>query len=129
MVVFPPVYAKIGDTIEPNRVIGCSGVLEDRGGSVQFVVGGVHRLDDLAEKPAAAVHLRLACDCSDETQLAELRAELSQVKGDAELYLHVGTNGSETIVRAGDQLRLASSQEVLGRVQQHPLIAEVWSEE
>lgn len=129
MVVFPPVYAKIGDALEPNRVIGCSGMLEDHAGGVQFVVSGVHRLDDLAEKPAVAVHLRLACDCSDETQLAELRAELSQVKGDAELYLHVGVNGSETIVRAGDQLRLSSSQEVLGRVQQHPLIAEVWSEE
>ena len=60
--------------------------------------------------------------------LAELRAELSQVRGDSELYLHIGTNGSETIVRAGDQLRLASSPEALGRVQQHPLIAEVWSE-
>lgn len=128
MVVFPPVYAEVADAIEPNSVVGCTGVLEDRGGSAQFVVAGFHQLDELAEKPAAEVHLRLASDCSDETQLAELRAELSQVRGDSELYLHIGTNGSETIVRAGDQLRLASSPEALGRVQQHPLIAEVWSE-
>ncbi len=126
LVAFPETYAKIGDGLEVNRVLGCVGSLERRNGTVQLVLDEIRPLDELDEKDAAAVHIRLVAEELDEETLYDFRGDLNDFPGGSDVYLHIGQNGHETVIRASAQLRVSSRKTSLAGIERHPLVSEVW---
>jgi DNA polymerase III subunit alpha len=135
LVAFPEVYAREVDHLPAGEVIGVLGKLEDRKGSIQFVLEKTIPLDELDERDAAAVHIRLADVALSEETLYDLRGDLQEFVGNSEVILHIGTNGTgteegeagaEQAIRVGPQLRVSSRRETLERMAQHPLVREVW---
>lgn len=126
IVAFPEAYREHGEALQPNRVIGCIGTLDLRRDSFQFVIKEVRPLEELTEKDAAAVHIRIAREDMDEQKMYTFRGDLQEFSGGSEVILHFGENGNETVIRAGAQLRVSSRQESLSRLNEHPLVHEVW---
>ncbi|WP_026244976.1 DNA polymerase III subunit alpha [Alkalispirochaeta alkalica] len=126
VVVFPDVYAEIGEELVPRRVVGCRGSLERRKDSVQLVLESLIPLEDLEEKDASTVHLRLLPEDLTEEALYNLRGDLQDLGGNSEILLHLGPPESESVVRVNTQLRVSSRKDVLDQLAQHPLVREVW---
>ena len=81
------------------------------------------------EHDKGVVHIRLANGRSmGEQELFALRGFLFENGGTCPLYIHVGSNGLESVIRAGDQLCVSSKSGSLERIQTHPLVAEVWTD-
>lgn len=128
MVAFPDTFAANQESLVNNTVVGCVGTVEERKERYQFVLQEVKPLDDLDEKDADAVHIRLRDMSFDESDLYTLRGDLSGYSGSSDLYLHIGSNGTETTVRVPAQLRISSKRETLEHIRSHPMVAEVWKE-
>ncbi|MCG8480904.1 MAG: DNA polymerase III subunit alpha [Spirochaetales bacterium] len=126
LVAFPDTYAKIGDGLEVNRILGCVGSLERRNGAMQLVLDEIRPLEELDEKDAAAVHIRLVAEELDEEALYDFRGDLNDFRGGSDVYLHIGQNGHETVIRASAQLRVSSRKASLDGIERHPLVSEVW---
>ncbi len=135
VVLFPETYSTVAEDLSAGTVIGCRGTLDRRKENVQLILEEILSLDDLQERDAAAVHLRLTEAAVDEEALYDLRGDLQEFVGNSDIILHVETNGadgheepSETAIRVGPQLRVSSRRETLERLAQHPLVREVWKE-
>ncbi len=126
VVVFPETYRGFGTLLEANHVVGCIGTLDHRRETFQFIVEEIRPLEELDEKDAAAVHIRIDAGQMDEEKLYIFRGELQEFRGSSGVIFHIGENGNETVIRAGSQLRVSSRQESLNRLSQHPLVSEVW---
>lgn len=126
IVAFPETYSANIEALQVNRVIGCVGKLEERNGSVQLVLEEVRPLDELDERDAGAVHIRLRADGVDEEQIYAFRGELGAFPGNSDLFLHLPTNGSDTVIRASSQLRVSSKRESLEGIAKLPIVSEVW---
>lgn len=128
MVVFPDTYAKLADQLAPGTVNGFRGTLDRRRETTQLVLETLLPLEELEERDAAAVHIRLTHEAVNEETLYDLRGDLQEFQGNSEVILHIDPNGStpDTAIRVSPQLRVSSRRETLDRLAQHPLVREVW---
>jgi DNA polymerase-3 subunit alpha len=126
LVAFPESYARNHETLAVNTVIGCVGKLERRNDAIQMVLDEVRPLEELDERDATAVHIRLDQESVDEEALYGFRGELNEFPGNSDVYLHIGQNGHETVVRVSSQLRVSSRKESLESIGRLPLVQEVW---
>lgn len=126
LVAFPNTYSTYEEALTVNRIIGCIGKLERRNDTVQLVLDEVRPLDELDERDASAVHIRLDMEDMDEDTLYAFRGELSDFQGNSDVFLHVNNNGHDTVIRASSQLRLSSKRESIEGIQRLPKVSEVW---
>ncbi|TVR68041.1 MAG: DNA polymerase III subunit alpha [Spirochaetaceae bacterium] len=123
VVVFPDTYSRLEGQLMAGAVIGCRGTLDRRKETTQLVLTELLSIDELEERDAATVHIRLTEEAVNEEALYDLRGDLQEYQGNSEVILHIEEN---TAVRAGAQLRVSSRRETLDRLAQHPLVREVW---
>jgi DNA polymerase III subunit alpha len=126
MVAFPETYSTNLEALQVNRIIGCVGKLERRKDAVQLVLEEVRPLDELAERDARAVHIRLAAEGMNEEALYSLRGDLGEFTGNSDIFLHLPANGKETVVRVSSQLRVSSKRDSLEGIARLPNVSEVW---
>ncbi len=126
VIAFPETYSTCAEELIAGTVIGCRGKLEDRKESVQLVLDSMIPLEELDERDAAAVHIRLREEALEEEQLYVFRGDLQEYSGNSPVVLHIGENGGETAIRVSSQLQISSRRDTLQKLAQHPLIQEVW---
>jgi DNA polymerase III subunit alpha len=126
LVAFPEAYQKNQEALAVNTVIGCIGKIDRRNDAVQMVLEEVRPLEELDERDSGAVHIRLKDDQIDEEALYTFRGELNDYSGNSDLYLHLGRNGHEAVIRVSSQLRVSSRKESLQGIGSLPLVEEVW---
>ncbi len=126
MVAFPDTYSTNVETLQVNRVLGCLGKLERRKDTIQLVLDEIKPLDELEERDARAVHIRLCHDALSEEDLYALRGDLGDYRGNSDIFLHLPREAGETVVRAGSQLRVSSKRESLDGIARLPNVSEVW---
>ena len=131
MVAFPEAYATCSEHLQPGTVIGCRGKIDARKDSVQFVLEAIIPLQELEERDAAAVHIRL-CDsvledkAKIEEELYRFRGDLQEFVGRSPIIFHVGAPPADTVIRVSAQLQISSRRDTLERIAQHPMVQEVW---
>lgn len=126
VIAFPESYATWSEHLAANTIVGCRGKLDERKDTVQLVLEAVIPLEDLEERDAAAVHIRISEHALEEEHLYILRGDLQEYTGNSPVVLHIGENGSETCIRVSAQLQISSRRETLEQLAQHPMIKEVW---
>ncbi len=126
MVAFPETYSSNVEALQVNRIIGCIGKLEKRKDTVQLVLDEVRPLDELEERDARTVHIRLQSDGINEENLYSLRGDLGEFRGNSDIFLHLPGNGTEAVVRVSSQLRVSSKRESLDGIARLPHVSEVW---
>ncbi len=126
IVLFSEVFEKYQDRLVGEQVLGVLGKLEQRGERLQIVVEEIRDPEELDERDIGTVHIRIHEDFLSEEELYNLRAFLHERRGSCPVWLHIGSNGEETVVRASQQLTVSSRDEVLKQIKQYPGVAEIW---
>ena len=128
IVFFGEVWEQCRERVEENSVIGLVGKLEFRKDRLQIVVQELRSPHELDETDNGEVHIRLDPGGVDEESLKQLRAFLHERAGVCPVYLHLGHNGDEAVVRASTQLSVSSRSEVLEDIRHYPHVSEVWKQ-
>lgn len=127
-VLFDEAYTAARDRLTEDAVVGLVGKFDERRGQVQFIAEEVRAPEDLEEKDAAEVHIRLDEQVDRQEDLYRLRAFLFEHSGPSEVYLHLGVNGRESVVRASSQLTVSSKQKTLEEIRAQDHVLEVWKQ-
>lgn len=112
VLVFPKAYEAFQRILENDVPVIVTGRLEvldeDR---IRLVADEIVKLDELRERKAASVHLRLEADDLGRELIAALRKAVSAHRGDVPLFLEVVRPGVFSLVaRAEPSLRVAPSR-------------------
>jgi DNA polymerase-3 subunit alpha len=127
-VLFEDAYTAGRELLQEDAVLGLVGSFAERRGRIQFVVEEVRSPDQLEEKDAAEVHIRLDENIDRQEDLYKLRAFLFEHSGPSEVYLHLGVNGLESVVRASSQLTVSSKQKTLEKIRAQDHVLDVWKQ-
>ncbi|TVR65313.1 MAG: DNA polymerase III subunit alpha, partial [Spirochaetaceae bacterium] len=125
-VMFSEVYEANREVFLEDAVIGVVGKVEPRNDEYQLVIQELRLPDELEEKEAAEVHIRLEDTIENEHDLCGLRAVLYDWTGGSSVFLHIGENGSETVVKATSQIAVSSKRQVLENIRRLPWVTDVW---
>ena len=126
IVLFSEAFESYRELLVEERVVGVIGNVDKRNGKYQLVVDELRAPEELGERDASEVHIRLAAPLEDEEELYGLRAFLIEHPGSAQLFIHLGSNGGECVVRASGQIMISSRPEVIKKIQADPRVADVW---
>jgi DNA polymerase-3 subunit alpha len=126
VVLFSEALEVSRDLLEEEQVVGVIGTVDKRNGKHQIVVEELRPPEGLEERDATEVHVRLANSGEDEEELYGLRAFLIENPGSAQLYIHVGADEKECVVRASGQIMVSSRPEVIEKIRTHPQVDAVW---
>ncbi|MFP4068079.1 MAG: OB-fold nucleic acid binding domain-containing protein, partial [Spirochaetaceae bacterium] len=127
-VFFDDAYNASRERLTEDAIVGLVGTFEERRGRTQFVVKETRAPEELEERDAAEVHIRLDEDIDRREELYRLRAFLFERSGPSEVYLHLGRNGRETVIRASQQLTVSSKHETLEAIRALDHVIDVWKQ-
>lgn len=127
LVLFSEALEQYRELLVEEKVVGVIGTVDKRNGKYQIVVEELRAPEDLEERDATEVHIRLAPSVEDEEELYGLRAFLIENPGVAQLYIHVGgAENGECVVRASGQIMVSSRPEIIEKIKTHPQVDAVW---
>ena len=126
LVFFEDACSQYKDQLANDAVVGVTGTFDRRNERIQFLAEHIVEPEELEEKEAAEVHIRLDSSFDDTEELFQLRAFLFERGGSCPVFLHVGSNGSESIIKASDQLCISSKEQTLEDIREYPRVLEVW---
>ena len=110
MLLFPKGYAKFDRVLEDGRAVLATGRVEVDENRVRILADDVCPLEDMQEKKAEAVELRLDAAQLDQETVDRLRRAVEAHRGDAQLYFQVARPGAYRLVaRAEPTLRVQPS--------------------
>ncbi len=111
VMMFPKTYDACQAILENDRAVLVTGRLDVDEDRVRITATEVGPLEDLRERSADAVQLRLAAADLDDDVVSRLRQVVAAHRGDVPLYLEVVRPGSFRLVaRAEPSLRVAPSR-------------------
>ncbi len=130
LVFFSDVYEACRDQLIEESIIGILGKVDTKRGQPQIVVSEVRKPEEMEQREAGEVHVRLDETCVGEEDLYHLRAGLIEHAGACPLFLHLPANGSgsETVIRASSHLTVSSHNETLDAIRALTGVAEVWKQ-
>jgi DNA polymerase-3 subunit alpha len=127
LVLFSEALEEYRDLLVEEQVVGVIGTVDKRNGKYQIVVEELRAPEDLEERDATEVHIRLAPTVEDEEELYGLRAFLIDNPGVAQLFIHVGdSENGECVVRASGQIMVSSRPDIIEKIKTHPQVDAVW---
>jgi DNA polymerase III alpha subunit len=113
VLAFPKAYDQFQGLLQNDRAVLVAGRLESEEGRVRLTADEVTALDDLEEKKADAVQLRVEASEVDDDVLGRLHAALTAHRGEAALFLEVVRSGDFRVVaRAEPSMRVRPSREL-----------------
>jgi DNA polymerase-3 subunit alpha len=157
IVLFENAYEASRELLHDRKVVGALGTFEERRGRMQFVVEKLVGPEDLEETAPTPVHIRLAVSSSvaggggggdgagdyatsdrgvavslrpgtTREELYKLRAFLYERRGNCPVYIHLGENGKETVVKASSQLTVSGKESILEEIRSYGPVEAVWTE-
>jgi DNA polymerase-3 subunit alpha len=128
LVLFSEAYEAGRDQLVDDAIVGVVGKIDRRRGKPQLVVDEIRHPNELDEKEAKEVHIRLSGEVPDEEELYQFRAFLFEQSGGCHVFLHLGANGTERVIRASSQLTISSRRDILDAINKWPQVVEVWKQ-
>jgi DNA polymerase-3 subunit alpha len=113
VLVFPKTYESCQRLLENDRAVLVSGRLEIEEERIRVAAESVAPLEDLHERRAEAVQIRLDAAELEEDLVGRIRRVLESHRGDVQVFLEVARPGSYRLVaRAEPALRVAPCREL-----------------
>jgi len=136
MVLFENAYAASRELLHDLTVVGALGTFEERRGRMQFVAEKLVGPEELEETAPTPVHIRLAAvapsrggrGTATRDELYKLRAFLYERRGNCPVFIHLGENGQETVVKASSQLTVSGKESILEEIRSYGPVEAVWTE-
>jgi DNA polymerase-3 subunit alpha len=111
VLVFPKTYAACEQQLEADRATLVSGRVENDEDSLRLIAEEVCPLDELLERQAEAVEVRLAAHELDDALVERLKGAIAANRGDADVFFEVAEAGAyRLVVRAGSSCRVTPSR-------------------
>jgi DNA polymerase-3 subunit alpha len=111
VLTFPKAYEQFQALIENDRAVLVTGRVESEEGRVRLSADEVVSLDDLREKKAESVQIRLDASELDESLITRLKRAVEEHRGDASVYLEIVRSGDFRVVaRVEPTLRVQPSR-------------------
>jgi DNA polymerase-3 subunit alpha len=130
LVFFTETYDQYQHLLAVDVITGIVGKVEERRDKLQIIVEQVCTPEELEEKEAGEVHIRIPEELESEEELYQLRAHLFENTGVCPVYIHIRQNGNgkDSVIRASSQIKVSSKRDVLTRIKDHPRVLEVWTQ-
>jgi DNA polymerase III subunit alpha len=113
VLAFPKTFEQVQALLQNDRAVLVGGRVENDEGRVRLTADEVTSLDDIREKKADAVQLRVEASEIDDDLLRRLRVALEAHRGEVSLFLEVVRPGDfRLIARAEPTLRVRPSREL-----------------
>ncbi|MDJ0960738.1 MAG: DNA polymerase III subunit alpha [Acidimicrobiia bacterium] len=103
VVCFPRTVAEYGPFVREDAVVLISGRVDHRGDEVKFIA---QELREPSLTDEDLVRLRVPATRLSRTMVDRLKSALSNHPGSSPVYLHMTTDGSEKVIRLGDEHRV-----------------------
>jgi DNA polymerase-3 subunit alpha len=130
IIIFSDLFEKAKELLKENEVRAVTGKIDTSRGDAKLKADEILLPQDLSQKKATAVHIRLSRDFIDEDNSFKLRDFLSEKKGNCHIFFHLEekNGGGEKIIKASNQLSVSADPEMLFKLKQYPQVIDVWSE-
>ena len=128
LTIFSRTFEKFGHMLTEDAIVGVIGKVELGRNTPQIKVDEIRIPDELKEKGVPEVHIELADRDISEESLIDLRSFFQDVSGPGTLYLHIPEGGRKTVVKASNQLTLATDDFTLSRIREQAAVASAWKE-
>jgi DNA polymerase-3 subunit alpha len=113
VLAFPKAFEQYQSLLENDRAILVTGRVESDDGRVRLTADEIGSLDDLRERKAEAVQVRVDAAEVDDGLVAKLRAAVEGHRGEVALYLEIERAGEFRLVaRAEHTLRVTPSRQL-----------------
>ena len=113
VLVFPKAFDQFQALLENDRAVLVTGRVESEEGRVRLTADEIVSLDDLREKKAEAVQVRLDAADVDDELVTRLRQAVEAHRGEVSLYLEIVRPGDfRVVVRAEHTLRVSPSRQL-----------------
>jgi DNA polymerase-3 subunit alpha len=110
VLVFPKAFEQHQPLLANDRAVLVSGRVESEDGRVRLTAGEIGSLDDLRERKADGVEVRLEADEVDDDLVGRLQAAFQSHRGDTAVYLEIVRRGAfRALVRTEPQWGVAPS--------------------
>ena len=128
VVLFEKAYEASREFLHDRSVVGAIGSFEERRGRMQFVVEKLVGPEELEETAPTPIHIRLGSCADTRQELYQLRAFLYERRGNCPVYLHLGENGAEKVIKASSQLTVSGKESILEEIRSYGPVEAVWTE-
>ncbi len=114
VVVFPKVYESAHDLLESDLPVLVKGRVKKDEKGVTVISDDIALLQNVRERDATRVDIRLHSPGLSDDHLAQIRDVLAQHKGTCGVYLHIVVpNHSEAVISVGDDMRVSPSEKMV----------------
>ncbi len=103
VVCFPRTVAEHGAVVREDAILVISGRVDHRGDEVKLIAESLREPDLRAE---AMVRVRVPASLLSRNMVDRIRSTLENHPGSAAVYLHMTSDGGETVLRLGDDHRV-----------------------
>lgn len=128
LVIFPKTFAKVEPWLTEEAVLGFTGKVEINDEGPKFLVDDILHPEGLAQVRSLTVHVRLKPKDWQEPEIVRIRDSFLDHQGSSPLVLHLSNGAKTATIRCPNQLRVASSQDVLDKLGTHSWVEAVWRE-
>ena len=127
MVIFADPYGASRTLLQSGAVVAATGTVDRSRGDAKLLVDSLAAPQQLPDRVARALHVRLNGTTSD-AQLLDLRERCIAARGDLDLYIHCMKADREWVIKANHYLRVAGGPDVLATLSAVPEVREAWTE-
>jgi len=130
LILFSDIYETRRNLIANDSIVGIVGKIDTTRGDAKVKVEDIMVPGSLPQRPAQAVHVRLRDEVGSEESLHQMREYLLDRRGGCALYFHLNghKDGTEIVVLASAQIKVAGSEEVLAGLRDYAQVEDVWTE-
>jgi DNA polymerase-3 subunit alpha len=118
VIVWPDVFSKVADVLSSDALVAVKGKAEARENYTTVIAEEVFQLEQLKERQARTMVVRMASGTVSDAQVAQLYELLDRHRGDCDVIFEVDINGSTTAkVRPNPFVRISISADLIGEVE------------
>jgi DNA polymerase-3 subunit alpha len=127
LVIFADPFSASRELLDSGTVVAATGSVDRSRGDPKMLVDTLTEPQQLPDRVARTLHLRLDSSVSDD-RLLDLRERCMAERGDLELFIHCVGAEREWVIRANHILRVGGAPDVLARFRELPEVNEAWTE-
>lgn len=125
---FPKIWEQLKEKIEDSGIYAFRGKIDGSRETPSMIIDALEDAEQLENHAAQSVHIMLDTSFNNEAGISQLKDFLFDKMGNCSVYFHIDTGNNPYIVKANEQIKISSSDEVLKALKEVNFVKDVWTE-
>jgi len=125
---FPKTWETMKSQVHADQVYAFRGKVDGSRETPSLIVDEILDPKSMEQHAIRSVHIELDNQFSSEVEIAQIRDFLFEKQGSCSVYFHVEADNKAYVVKAGNSLRVPSTEEFAGEVRNLAHVKSVWME-